>query len=66
MTIGGIFFRTAIASGNQCSSNRRECTATGKESLQKRRANAEPGVQNLRPRHVSKILMRNFVSQHPA
>ena len=66
MAIGGVFFRAAVASSNQCSCNRGECTAPRKESLQKCRANAERGVQNLRSRHVSKILMRNFVSQHSA
>jgi hypothetical protein len=66
MTIGGIFFRAAIASGDQCSRNRREGTATGKKSLQERRSDAEPGVQNLRPRDVPKILVRDLVGEHPA
>ena len=66
MTIGGIFFRTAIASGDQCSRNRCEGTATGKKSLQERRSDAKPGVQNLRPRYVPKILVRDLVGQHTA
>jgi hypothetical protein len=66
MSIGGIFFRTTIASGDQCSCNRCEGTATGKKSLQERRSDAEPGVQHLGSRHVPKILVRDLVGEHTA
>src|SRR5262249_59706659 len=61
MSIGGIFFRTTIASSNQCSCNRCEGTATGKQSLQERRSDAQPGVQHFGSPPAPQILVRDLV-----
>lgn len=66
MTVGGIFFRTAIAPGNECSRQRCDSAATGEKLLQKRCADAEPGIQDLRPCHMPKVLVRKLVSQNAA
>src|SRR4029077_8550814 len=66
MAVGGVLFRTAIASRNQRSGNGRQSTAAGKESLQKCRADAEPSGQNLRLRHMAEILVSELVGEHPA
>jgi hypothetical protein len=66
MTVGGIFFSPPIASRNQRSGDGSNCAAAGEKSLQKHRTNAKPGVQNLRARHMAKILVGDLVGQHSA
>ena len=64
VAIGGEFFVPAVLACHELARDRDDLTGSGKDLVDQRRSDAEPGGEHLRLRDVVEILVRDLVCEH--